>query len=344
MKKKIGVIFGGKSSEHDVSILSGQNVIKYLNKDKYKIVSIFINKDGDWLYSDEIDNNLDNYKSINNIFDFLKKMDVIFPVLHGKYGEDGTIQGLFELLDIPYVGCGVMASSLAMDKFYTKTLISKTGIKQAKDVGFENFNNKYYYIDSSLDKKEVSSKEMISVIEDNISYPMFIKPANYGSSIGISKVKKREELKNAIDRAFEYDKRIVIEEQVVGREIECAVLGNVIVRASSVGEIVSNADFYTYDAKYQSAESQVIVPAKIDDEVINKIRECAIKVYRALDCRGLSRVDFFVDNSEIYFNEINTLPGFTNISMYPKLWEYGGIGYGELLDMLIELAIDNKKF
>ena len=229
-----------------------------------------------------------------------------------------------------------------MDKFYTKTIMDTAKIKQAKYIGIEKYNNKYIYIDHTLEKKEYI--DIVPIIENKLKYPMFVKPANSGSSIGIKKVQNKKELKQAIEFASKYDKRIVIEEQIIGREIECAVLGNNEVIASYIGEIISNAEFYTYDAKYQSNESKTIIPTDIEESLVSKIQQIAIKAFKAIDGRGLSRVDFFVNTKtkEIYLNEINTLPGFTNISMYPKLWECSGIEYGKLLDKLIDLAIKNK--
>ena len=349
---KIGVIFGGISSEHDVSKVSGTSVIKNLNKEKYDIISIYIDKDGKWYTYEkpleeidilDIDADVSNdIKPIDNIEKILKSVDVIFPVLHGLGGEDGSIQGLFEMLKVPYVGCGILASSVGMDKVYTKIIFEKANIKQAKYEYVRKYKDNYIYIDKEFNEEIINLNELVLKIEKNLSYPMFIKPSNSGSSVGINKAADTEELKKAIEYATNFDKKVLIEEGIVGKEIECAVLGNEDVMSSCVGEIKPAEAFYTFDAKYKNQESKVLIPADLPKEMSNRIRDLAIKAFKAIDGKGLSRVDFFANEKmdEIYINEINTLPGFTTISMYPKLFENVGIPYTELLDRLIQLALE----
>ncbi len=344
--QKLGVIFGGMSTENEVSVISATSILKNLDKDKYEIFPIYIDKDGTWYeYEEEKENRkigdeiTKKYK-IENIIEYLQNMDILFPVLHGLYGEDGTIQGLFELLKKPYIGCGVLASSVGMDKVYTKIIFEKAGLKQAKYEYIRKYKDDYIYIDEKFNEKILSIDEITEKIASNLKFPVFVKPSNSGSSVGIRKAKNKNELKLAINFASKYDKKIVIEEGIEGREIECAVLGNEQVTASEVGEILPAEEFYSYDAKYNNSSSKTVVPADISDKLANKIRKQAIKAFKAIDGKGLSRVDFFIENGtdEIYINEINTLPGFTSISMYPKLFEASGIKYKELLDKIIKLS------
>lgn len=326
---KVAVIYGGMSTEHDVSMVSAQNVIENLNAGKYDIYKIEIAKNGEWL---------NNGKKIKNVVEILQKMDVVFPVLHGLYGEDGTIQGMLEMLKVPYVGCKVLASSVCMDKVYTKYILKNAKINQAKFVYIKNENT---YVDDDLEEMDLQNDEIIDVVYKKLGFPVFVKPSNSGSSVGVTKANNGEELVRAIQTASQYDKKILIEEAIVGKEVECAVLGNDEVKASTVGEIISAEDFYSYDAKYNNSESKTVIPALIPEKIIEEIRRCAIKAFKAVDGSGLSRVDFFVekDTNKVFLNEINTIPGFTEISMYPKLWEASGISYSELLDELIKLAL-----
>lgn len=343
-KIKIGVIFGGMSTENEVSCISGASVIKHLNKEKYNVFPIYIDKIGNWykvkLEDVEKSEELENKEHIENITEYLKQMDVIFPVLHGLYGEDGTIQGLFELLKIPYVGCGVLASSVGMDKVYTKLIFEKANINQAKYIYIRKYNEKYIYIDEEFNERILELEDIAKITNDKLEFPVFVKPSNSGSSVGINKAHNIEELKNAIVEAGKYDNKILIEEGIVGKEVECAVLGNEDVISSCVGEIKSADEFYSYDAKYNNENSKTLIPAEISEENSKKIQKLAIKAFKAISGRGLSRVDFFIEDKteKIYINEINTLPGFTSISMYPKLFEAVGISYEKLLDNLIELA------
>ena len=348
-KIKVGVVCGGMSTEHDVSIVSGTSVVKKLNDKKYEVYPIYIDNNGGWhkcldiSKKYEVGDKIENIEKIENIIEYLKEMDVIFPVLHGLYGEDGTIQGLFELLKKPYVGCKVMGSSIAMDKIYAKIIFDKAKIKQAKYEYVKKDKNEYIYVDKDFNETKKDLKEICKIIEKNIEYPMFIKPSNSGSSVGINKAENIEELEEYIEYASRFDRKIVIEETLVGREIECSVLGNEDVKASCIGEILPAENFYTFDAKYKNSESKLNIPAQISKDLTDRVRETAIKAFKAIDGKGFARVDFFVNDktNEIYINEINTLPGFTEISMYPKLWEQVGVDYSELLDKLINLALEN---
>ncbi|MCM2339129.1 MAG: D-alanine--D-alanine ligase [Burkholderiales bacterium] len=305
-KLKIGVLFGGKSAEHDVSLVSAKNVIGALDKNKYQIFPIKIGKKGKF--------------DLNKV----KKMDVIFPVLHGPYGEDGSMQGLLKIFELPFVGPGVLGSAVGMDKDVMKRLFREAGIPIGKFV--------------TLYKDEEIS---FNKIKKTLGLPMFIKPANMGSSVGIHKVKNEKEFNSGIKDAFQYDSKIVIEENIDGREIECSVLGNEVPMASIPGEIIPNAEFYSYDSKYVDDKSVCEIPAKLSKKTTLKIQDLSIKVFKVLNCEGMGRIDFFVGkNEEILVNEINTLPGFTAISMYPKLWEASGISLPKLLDKLIVLAIE----
>lgn len=338
-KLKLGVIYGGMSTENKVSCVSGASVIKNLNKEKYDITPIYIDEKGNWFEVKNLDKN--EKIEIDDVMKFLKKFDVVFPVLHGLYGEDGTIQGIFELLKIPYVGCGVLASSVGMDKVYTKVIFNKAEINQTKYVYIRKYEDKYIYIDNNFNEKVLGIKDIEKIVIEKLKYPMFIKPSNSGSSVGISKANNQEELESAIVEASKFDKKILIEEGIDGREVECAVLGNEEVKSSCVGEIKAADEFYSYDAKYKNQESKTLIPANISEEKSKEIQKLAIKAFKAIDGKGLSRVDFFIekDTEKVYINEINTLPGFTSISMYPKLFEQVGVGYTELLDKLIDLAL-----
>ncbi len=348
-KIKLGVIFGGMSTEHDVSVVSATSIIKNLNREKYEIFPIYIDNEGKWYHYTKnieeieilnIGEKLSNIEPIENVLEYLGRLDVAFPVLHGLYGEDGTIQGLFELLKLKYVGCKVLGSSLCMDKAYAKVIFDKAEIKQAKYIYIKAKNDDYRYIDSNFNEQKQTLDEIAKKVKEKLGFPVFVKPSNSGSSVGIKKADNEENLKQAILYSAKYDTKIIIEEEIIGREVECAVLGNEDVEATCVGEILPAEEFYTFDAKYKNAQSQVIIPAEISSEKQEEIKKLAIKAFKAVDGKGLSRVDFFIkkDTEEVVINEINTLPGFTQISMYPKLWENSGLSYTELLDRLIELA------
>ncbi len=326
---KLAVIYGGMSSEHDVSLISGRNVIKNLDDKKYDIYPIIIEKNGEWSL---------NGKKIKNIIETLKEMDVVFPVLHGKYGEDGTIQGMLEMFKIPYVGCKTLSSSICMDKVYTKCVLERANINQAKYIYIKNEN---IYVNEELETLELKNDEIVELVEEKLKFPVFVKPSNSGSSVGVTKAKNGPGLIKAIQNASVYDTKVLIEEEIKGKEVECAVLGNDNIKASTVGEIFSADEFYSYDAKYNNSESKTKIPAEISKEKIEEIRNIAIKAFKAVDGNGLSRIDFFIqeETDKIYINEINTMPGFTEISMYPQLWKNSNMKYSELLDELIKLAI-----
>lgn len=349
-KKVVAVLFGGQSSEHEVSKISASTVISNMSQDKYYVIPVYITKDGQWrIYDGPIENiangqwekyatnailspDTEHKGLLRIVGDKVKIMpvDIIFPVLHGKFGEDGTVQGLIELSGLPYVGCGVLASSVSMDKAYTKIICDSIGIEQAKHTVVYRF------------EVEEDIQGCIKKIEEKIGYPCFVKPSCAGSSVGVSKAKDKKELKEALKLACENDRTIIIEENITGRELECGVLGNNDAKASVVGEAKAAADFYDFDAKYNNKESKTIVPAEIDEKISEKIREKAVKIFKALDCCGLSRVDFFLEDktNRVIFNEINTLPGFTAISMYPMLWEEAGLSTEKLIDELIELGFE----
>lgn len=351
-KIRVAVIFGGKSNEHDVSVVSAAHVIKSIPKDKYDVVCIGITKKGRWLRfigdveqipTGEWERHPDNVSCILSPDPVHKgfiaigedgilqniKVDCIFPVLHGRNGEDGRIQGIFEMAEIPYVGCDLLSSAMCMDKDITHTILEAHGIKTAKWVRI---------LENELDTK---LSEKCDEMEEKLTYPMFIKPCNCGSSVGISKADNRAELEAGIKLAFAHDKKVIVEEGIKGVECECAVMGNDKPFASTVGEICAANDFYDYEAKYENAASKTIIPANLSDEVIERIRQEAVKGYQAMGCEGLSRVDFFYcDNGEIILNEINTLPGHTSISMYPKLMENAGLSPEEQEDRLIKLAFE----
>jgi len=308
---KVGILFGGKSAEHEISLMSAKNVFDAIDKSRYDPVLIKIDKSGRW--------------NFNDIFDY----DVIFPILHGPFGEDGTVQGLLKLADIPFVGPGVLGSAVGMDKDVMKRLLRDAGVPIGKFLALKNSG------------KALSFKE----IEAALGAPFFVKPANMGSSVGINKVQDEAGLDFALKDAFLYDTKVIIEEFIPGREIECAVLGNENPEASLPGEIITSHEFYSYDAKYIDEKgAALIIPAKLDSGTIKRVQEIAVKVFQVLCCEGLSRVDFFLKEIpgkpyEIIVNEINTIPGFTRISMYPKMWEASGVSYTELITRLIELAI-----
>lgn len=346
-KTCIAVVFGGCSSEHDVSCVSVQTVIGAMDKDKYDIIMIGITREGEWLKADSLEDIASGAwreskvkasilpdRSVHGVMLYEEgsapsfvKIDVVFPVLHGMNGEDGTIQGLFELAGIPYVGCGVLASAAAMDKFYTKIIAATTGVRQAA------------YTPVLGEQLEADVEMVLDRVEAERTYPVFVKPSRAGSSQGVSKAHNREELKEALLLAAQHDRKILVEETIRGREIECAVLGAYDPKASGVGEVLAGDVFYSYEAKYSNPESQTVIDPEMPEETVETIRRYAVEIFRALDCFGLSRVDFFVcDDETVVFNEINTLPGFTAISMYPMLWEARGVEKPELIDRLIAMA------
>lgn len=354
-KLRVAVLFGGKSAEHEVSLQSARNVINMLDRDRYDVVAIGIDKEGRWFLGDEahllIDEQSPELVKLNRASGDLVvhpggsdaqlmpvegggfgRIDVAFPVLHGPYGEDGAVQGLLKLAGIPFVGASVLGAAVGMDKDVMKRLLNEAGIPNAKGVTVR-----------SLQRADID----YDAIEAKLGTPMFIKPANQGSSVGVHKVRNREEFEAALDESFTWDTKLVIEQAIVGREVECSVLGNEHPRASVIGEIVTQGehDFYSYDAKYIDEKGAALnIPADLDEDVAERVRALALKVYQVLECAGLARVDCFVTKSgEIYVNEINTLPGFTNISMYTKLWEASGMSQSDLIDELLRLAIERHE-
>ncbi|HAL54957.1 MAG TPA: D-alanine--D-alanine ligase A [Bacteroidetes bacterium] len=355
-KLRVGVIFGGRSAEHEVSLVSATSVINALDKEKYEVVPIGITHEGRWLSSHDALGLLKERVNIENLPEHIllpdprKRglvqlgdarheesthfVDVVFPVLHGTYGEDGTIQGLFELADVPYVGSGVLGSAVGMDKVIQKQLLRQAGIPVTPDLWLV------------IDSFGANEKRIVGSIEKKLRYPCFIKPANMGSSVGISKAHNRKELIEAIHLAGEFDRKVLVEKAVAkAREIECSVLGNDEPIASIPGEIIPSNEFYDYDAKYVDGKSSAIIPAKLLKATVRKVQRYAVGAFKALDCAGMARVDFLVSRTgeRVFLNEVNTIPGFTSISMYPKLWLASGLSYPELLDRLIQLAIERHE-
>lgn len=351
-KIRVGILFGGRSAEHEVSLQSAKNVFEAIDTKKYDPVLVGIDKRGKWhiynsqhfLQNDTSPKNISLQESLtsamiypweekNNLVGDIGKtqsLDVVFPVLHGPYGEDGTVQGLLKLANIPCVGASVLGSAIGMDKDVMKRLLRDAQINVANFLVFHEF------------EKSLISFEKINGI---LGLPFFIKPANLGSSIGVSKITDEKNFKKAITEAFLYDTKILIEQFVNGREVECAVLGNQNPQASAIGEIVPNKDFYSYEAKYIDEDgAKLIVPADLDRKTVKNLQKLAIQTFQTLCCSGMARVDFFLTSKgEVFVNEINTIPGFTKISMYPKLWQKSGIGYTELIDRLITLAIEKHE-
>jgi len=343
--KKLLVVCGGQSSEHIVSRMSCTSVLKNIHKDLYEITLVGIDKDGIWY---ELDQNqedlsqdtwLNNAKEIHGVFGLLKKQAVVFPVLHGLYGEDGTIQGLFELAQVPYVGCRVLASSVSMDKIYTKKILETVGIPQVKSLYVKKrYDGKVVVVDEKFNQLE----NVEEIIEQKLGLPVFIKASRSGSSVGCFKCSSKDDLMNKLNEAAKYDRHVVVEECIDCIELETAVLGNDDPIVSRVGQIMPHGEFYTFESKYEDEESKTCIPARVDESLQEEIRAYALKAFKAVDGHGLSRVDFFLDKktNKIYLNEINTMPGFTKISMYPQLMADFGISYSDLIDKLIDLAFD----
>ena len=357
-KMRIGLIFGGRSGEHEVSLASATSVMANLDKDKYDVVPIGITREGSWLLGIEPPQLLAAEQSVapdvgleqttavtltgdpslrrlipirsNEPLDAEGTLDVIFPVLHGTYGEDGALQGLLEMANVPYVGCGVLGSALGMDKEKMKMVFRSVGLPVLDSLTYRR------------NQWERSPEEIINAVEHRICYPCFVKPVNLGSSVGVNKAHNCEELQHAIRVAAEYDRKFIIEVGIDCRELECSVLGNDEPLASVVGEVIPSNEFYDYNAKYIDGKSQVVIPADIPQITAENVRRWAVQAFLALDLSGLARVDFFLEKEtgKVYINEVNTLPGFTQISMYPKLWEASSLSYSQLLDRLIELAIE----
>lgn len=356
-KLHVGLIFGGRSGEHEISLLSARSVLAALDPERYEVIQLGISHTGTWWVGDNLLETLGkgNFATLDraallpdpsysevyrieqtqqgDILRQLAGLDVVFPVLHGTFGEDGTIQGLFEMADLAYVGAGVVGSAVGMDKGIFKDVM------RANDIPV---------LDSIVVlRSEIESKieTVLSRAEEVAPYPLFVKPANLGSSVGVSKCRGRADLLEGLMEAARYDRRILVEQGINGREIEVSVLGNDEPQASIAGEIIPAAEFYTYDAKYHDNRSQLLIPAPISAQMVEQVQRLAIKAYMAVDCAGMARADFLLDkdSNELFLNEINTIPGFTQISMYPKLWDASGIDYPTLVDQLIELAIERKR-
>jgi len=354
---KVGILFGGKSGEHEVSFCSASSVMKAIDTEKYEAIPIGITKTGYWLSPEDSQQALltgrvegkeiicwesktDEHQFLvasrrNNQIAYspLERLDVIFPLLHGPYGEDGTVQGLLELIGIPYVGSGVLASSLGMDKELMKKIFQQAGLPHTR------------WMMIKRKRWNIEKKKILAEIEEQLNFPLFVKPTNLGSSVGVSKVQQRSELVPAIDLAAAYDRKIIIEEGVEDNiELECSVLGNDEPEVSLVGEVQPAGEYYDYDSKYIDEHTRLVIPAKIPDELTKQIQDLSKLAFLAIDAAGLARVDFLVqkrsNSYHIYLNEINTIPGFTEVSMYPRLWEESGIGFTELIDRLIQLALE----
>lgn len=349
MKVKLGLLYGGKSAEHKVSLQTALAVIKALDHSKYDIHPIYISEQGEWIRGGQLTGPVEDVKKLiltesgtsispvslnTELFpaqssEHQEAIDVVFPLLHGPNGEDGTVQGLLELVNIPYVGNGVLASSAGMDKVIMKNIFAQAGLLQAKYVS---------YIRSEWKQ---NPEEAYSKVEAELGYPCFVKPANLGSSVGISRATNRESLEKAFEEAFIFDRKVIIEEAIIGREIEIGVLGNDNPSCSVVGEIVPKKDFYDYKAKYEDGDTALIIPADITEEQYETVKSEAIKAFKALDCSGLVRADFFLTKEgEVIINEVNTMPGFTPFSMFPLLWQEAGVSYPELIEKLVNLAIE----
>ena len=360
-KLRVAILFGGKSAEHEISLISARNIVEAMDKNKYEIVSIGIDKDGRWFFDQDAKllqgrpaGRHHNGRAATQVQspragDFtaivpgkshapmirvspgraLGAVDVVFPVLHGPFGEDGTVQGLLKMANVPFVGAGVLGSAIGMDKDVMKRLLRDAGVPVAKFLVFD---------------QSAAGQISFASVKRILGTPCFIKPANLGSSVGISKVSTQEEFRRGVKEAFRYDSKILIEENIRGREIECSVLGNENPIASLPGEIITRHDFYSYDAKYIDEHgAQLVIPANVAPSMAKKIQQIAIQSFKVLCCEGMARVDVFLRGQrEILVNEINTIPGFTKISMYPKLWEASGISYSQLIDRLIQLAL--KRF
>ncbi|MCM8745358.1 D-alanine--D-alanine ligase [Thermomicrobium sp. CFH 73360] len=354
-KIRVAVVFGGQSGEHDVSLRSAQAILRHIDRERFAAIPIGITRDGHWLIGGDplkelaARSRLPLEPELTEAAADLKQgapqrllipepilagsVDVVFPVLHGPYGEDGTIQGLLELAGVPYVGCGVLASAVAMDKPTAKRLFASVGLDQARWLAFTHH------------EWHCRQDDLIGQIERELGYPCFVKPANLGSSVGVSKARGRAELVKAVELAARYDRRIVVEEAIDARELEVSVLGNDEPVASIVGEIVPSREFYDYEAKYIDSNSQLLIPAPISEEQAETVRRMAIEAFRVIDGAGMARVDFFLERStgRILVNEVNTIPGFTAISMYPKLWEASGLCFRDLITRLIELALERHQ-
>ncbi|KOO40370.1 D-alanine--D-alanine ligase [Priestia koreensis] len=351
MKIKLGLLYGGKSAEHKVSLQTALAVINALNHDKYEVHPIFIAETGEWIRGEKLTGKVDSVAQLqiqqsgeaispaalnNSLFavptEETSSIDVVFPLLHGPNGEDGTVQGMLELLNIPYVGNGVLASAGGMDKVIMKNLFAQAGLEQPNFVSF---------IRSEWEKND---EVAYGKVEDELGYPCFVKPANLGSSVGISKCRNREELVAGFKEAFTFDRKVIVEEGIIGREVEVGVLGNDDPACSVIGEIVPKTDFYDYQAKYEDGNTGLMIPAEMSEDQVKEMQQLAIKAFKAIDGSGLVRADFFLTNDgKFLINEVNTMPGFTPFSMFPLLWKHTDLPYSDLIEKLVDLAIERHE-
>ena len=350
---RLGIIFGGRSGEHEVSVVSAQHVIAAADRERFEVIPIGITRSGAWLTLEETEAILSQDQALYQKsldagslseqgllarpsamggLEVLARVDVVFPLIHGPYGEDGTLQGLLEMADVPYVGAGVAASAVGLDKALMKALIAQAGLPVPD-----------YRVVTGR-RWEADQKAVTHELEAAMPYPWFVKPANGGSSVGITKVRSREDLSDAVQLALRYDRKLVVEQAVQGREIECAVLGNDDPQASPLGEIVFQREFYDYEAKYLDPNTKLIAPAQVPAETAARIQKMAVQAYRAIDCAGMARVDFFLlPDGSVSLDEINTIPGFTPISMFPRLWQLAGLTYSQLISRLVDLALERHE-
>lgn len=332
-KIKLGLIYGGVSTEHEVSISSYESIVNNIDKDKYEITSFYISKDGTW-FTDG--------KRTKDVFNSLKEMDCVFPILHGKNGEDGNIAGMLEIIGVSYVGCKTLSSAICMDKVITKKLLEKANISVAKYMFIKKLNDNFYWVQDNYDYVLLDKEILDLSVSTILNYPVVVKPSRSGSSVGVSVANDYLELENAINEASIYDDKILIEEFIDGKELEVAVLGNNDLIVSNIGNIIPDEIVYSYNSKYKG-NSKTVVLNTIEENLESKIKNIVLTTYKVLDCSGLARVDMFLIGNEILVNEVNTMPGFTSISMYPKLMESINISYTDLIDRLISLSMNDKK-
>lgn len=331
-KIKLGLIYGGMSTEHEVSISSYESIIKNIDKDKYEITSFYISKDGTW-FTDG--------KRTKDVFNSLKEMDCVFPILHGKNGEDGNIAGMLEIIGVSYVGCKTLSSAICMDKVITKKLLEKANINVSKYMFIKKINDNFYWVQDNYDYVLLDKEILDLSVNTLLNYPVVVKPSRSGSSVGVSVANDYLELENAINEASIYDEKILIEEFIDGKELEVAVLGNNDLIVSNIGNIIPDEIVYSYNSKYKG-NSKTVVLNTIEENLESKIKNIVLTTYKVLDCSGLARVDLFLIGNEVLVNEVNTMPGFTSISMYPKLMESINISYTDLIDRLISLSMNDK--
>lgn len=331
-KIKLGLIYGGVSTEHEVSISSYESIVNNIDKDKYEITSFYISKDGTW-FTDG--------KRTKDVFNSLKEMDCVFPILHGKNGEDGNIAGMLEIIGVSYVGCKTLSSAICMDKVITKKLLEKANINVSKYMFIKKLNDNFYWVQDNYDYVLLDKEILDLSVSTILNYPVVVKPSRSGSSVGVSVANDYLELENAINEASIYDDKILIEEFIDGKELEVAVLGNNDLTVSNIGNIIPDEIVYSYNSKYKK-NSKTVVLNTIEENLESKIKNIVLTTYKVLDCSGLARVDLFLIGNEVLVNEVNTMPGFTSISMYPKLMESINISYTDLIDRLISLSKDDK--